>query len=146
MPEWSRRTLMDWFKQAKTVDCNYRQISSKPVYKVITTSVAIDIEVGGKYCRIKCKSDKKVHIWELEVRMIFFRSFVRSSVCLFVCFEGVVERRSYETFEEKLTTLKNWMTLTLFATDTGRQGRNEVYGIRDHSAGIWDHKPWDRDQ
>ena len=27
-----------------------------------------------------------------------------------------------------------------------KQGRNEVYGIRDHSAGIWDHKPWDRDQ
>ena len=26
------------------------------------------------------------------------------------------------------------------------EGSNEVYGIRDHSAGIWDHKPWDRDQ
>ena len=38
--------------------------------------------------------------------MIFFRSFVRSSVCLFVCFGGVVERRSYETFGEELTTLK----------------------------------------
>ena len=32
------------FKQAKTVDCNYRQISSKPVYKGITTSVTVDIE------------------------------------------------------------------------------------------------------
>ena len=26
------------------------------------------------------------------------------------------------------------------------QGRNELYGIRVHSAGIWDHKPWDQDQ
>ena len=40
------------------------------------------------------------------MRMIFFRSFVRSSVCLFVCFGGVVERWSYETFGEELTTLK----------------------------------------
>ena len=26
------------------------------------------------------------------------------------------------------------------------QGRNEVYGIRDHSPGIWNHNAWDWDQ
>ena len=30
--------------------------------------------------------------------------------------------------------------------DLHNQGRNEIYEIRDHRAGIWDHKPWDRDQ
>ena len=53
------------------------------------------------------KSDEKVQIWELEVTNckvngLFFSSFVR----LFVSFEGVAERRSYETFGEDLTTLK----------------------------------------
>jgi len=35
-----------------------------------------------------------------------FFSLARSFVCLFVFFGGVVERRSYETFGEELTTLK----------------------------------------
>ena len=35
-------------------------------------------------------------------------------------------------------TLKHWHCTVL-------QGRNEVYGIRDDRAGIWDLKPWDRD-
>ena len=42
--------------------------------------------------------------------MIFF-SFVRSFVCLFVCFGGIAERRLHETLGEELTTLKR-MTLT----------------------------------
>jgi len=52
---------MSCFKQGKTNDCNYLQISSKPVYKGITTSVTLDIEVWGKYFIMR-KSDKKVQI------------------------------------------------------------------------------------
>ena len=37
--------LFQIFK-AKIVDCNYLQILSKPIYKGITTSVAVDIELS----------------------------------------------------------------------------------------------------
>ena len=52
---------MGCLKQGKIVDYNYPQISSKPFYKGITTSVTLDIEVWGKYYIMR-KSDKKVQI------------------------------------------------------------------------------------